>query len=168
MNDSALMRLVPAMTATALGGLLLAGCGKSADATAQPQAVYHHKDKPLHGGTPVVLGSDEYHLEFVLDVPSGRMEAYVMDGEFENFVRIGAASFEITAKSGDGDRNSMVFRAVANNATGEKVGDTAQFEAQADWLKGEANFSAVLKDLNIRGTDYRQITFNFPKGNDAD
>jgi hypothetical protein len=167
MNDNALMRLIPAMTATVLGGLLLAGCGKSADATAQPQPAYHHKDKPLHGGTPVVLGSDEYHLEFVLDAPSGRMEAYVMDGEFENFVRIEAASFEITAKSGDGDRK-LVFRAVADNATGEKVGDTAQFEVQADWLRGVTNFEAVLKDLSIRGSNYRQITFNFPKGNDAD
>jgi hypothetical protein len=167
MTDSALMRLIPVMTATTLAGLLLAGCGKDAGATAQPQAASHHKGKPLHGGTPVVLGSDEYHLEFVLDPLSGRMEAYVMDGEFENFVRIEASSFEITAKLSDADR-SLVFRAVANNATGEKAGDTAQFEAQADWLKGVTNFSAVLKDLNIRGSDYRQITFNFPKGNDAD
>jgi hypothetical protein len=166
MNGSALMRLIPVMTATALGGLLLPGCDRSADATAQPQAAHQHKDKPLHGGTAVVLGSDEYHLEFVLDPPSGRMEAYVMDGEFENFVRIEAASFEITAKSGEGDRN-LVFKAVANNATGEKVGDTAQFEARADWLKGVTNFDAVLRDLNIRGSDYRQIAFNFPKGNDA-
>ena len=47
-------------------------------------------------------------------------------------------------------------------------GDTALFEAQADWLKTTGNFDATLKSLPIRGTTFTDVKFNFPKGNDKD
>jgi hypothetical protein len=57
---------------------------------------------------------------------------------------------------------------VPNNATGEKIGDTSMFEAQADWLKAVKAFDAVLPQIEVRGTTYTNVEFNFPKGNDKD
>jgi len=114
-----------------------------------------------------VLGKEEYHVELVLDASAGRLQAYIMDGELENFVRVPTHSFVGAAVLG-GKEEVLMFKAVANNATGEKVGDTSLFEAQADWLKTNAVFDAVLRQLTVRGTTYENITFNFPKGNDTD
>ena len=88
-------------------------------------------------GTPVVLGNEEYHVEFVLDVPSGKLQAYILDGELENFIRIQQPSFQVAAKLPD-RQELLAFAAVANRATGETTGDTSLFEARADWLKSMA------------------------------
>ena len=114
-----------------------------------------------------MLGNEAYHLELVRDAAVGKLTAYVLDGELENFVRVKAGSFDVVAKL-DGGSRLLVFRAVANSATGETVGDTSQFEAQADWLKTTATFDATLAALEIRGTTYAAVAFNFPKGNDKD
>jgi hypothetical protein len=151
----------------AFGTVLLPGC-KEGKPPASPQAVpSKHEHKPPHGGTPVVLGEEEYHVELVLDAPTGKLQAFVMDGELENFVRIPAAAFQVLAKV-SGQEETLTFSAVANNATGEKVGDTSLFEARADWLKTAGTFDAVIKEIEVRGKKYEDVSFNFPKGNDKD
>ena len=146
---------------------LISGCERQSS-HAPPQASEHrHEHKPPHHGTPVVLGKEEYHVELVLDAAAGRLQAYIMDGELENFVRLPAQSCVVAARLA-GKEEVLTFQAIANNATGEKVGDTSLFEAQADWLKTNAVFDAVLRQLTVRGTTYENITFNFPKGNDTD
>ncbi len=155
------------LLAVGLAVSLLAGCERQ-PSHAPPQATEHrHEHKPPHHGTPVVLGKEEYHVELVLDAPAGRLQAYIMDGELENFVRVPAESFVVAATPG-GKEEVLTFKPVANNATGEKVGDTALFEAQADWLKTNAVFDAVLRQLTVRGTTNENVAFNFPKGNDID
>jgi hypothetical protein len=89
-----------------------------------------------------------------------------MDGELDNFVRINAPVVEITAQV-SGQREKLRLQPVANNATGEKVGDTSQFEARADWLKATSRFDAVLKEITVHGKTFTNILFNFPKGNDV-
>jgi hypothetical protein len=103
----------------------------------------------------------------VLDPATGKLFAYILDGELENFIRIPAESFIVTAQLPDGAQ-SLVLKAVANSATGEKVGDTALFEAQADWLQATPTFDAAIAELTVRANTYRHVTFNFPKGNDTD
>jgi hypothetical protein len=139
--------------------LLLGGCAKE-------EPVGLHKDQPPHGGTPVALG-DNYHIEFVLDAASGTLSAYILDDEMEEFVRSGMPSFEVTAKVG-GAEQALVFKPVANPATGETVGDTALFTAQAGWLKTTKTFAAVLKSVTLDGTTFTNVAFNFPKGSGAD
>ena len=156
---------VSLMVGVALG-LGLVGCEKK-PAAAQPQATHKHEHVPPHHGTPVVLGNEEHHVELVLDGASGKLQAYVMDGELENFIRVQQPAFEITA-SLPGREEILSFKAVPNNATGETVGDTSLFETQADWLKSAKEFDAVLKSLAVRGNTYQDIKFNFPKGNDTD
>jgi hypothetical protein len=125
-----------------------------------------HEHKPPHGGTPVELGAEQYHLEFVLDAAAGLLRAYVLDGELESFVRISAASFDVAVQVG-GREELLTFRACANNATGESVGHTAQFEAPAEWLRTQTNFAATLKSISIRSSTFTNVAFHFPKGSDA-
>ena len=151
----------------------LAGCTKSdspsaADAHAgHDHAVHKHEHVPPHGGTPVVLGAEAYHLELVRDAANGKLSLYVMDGELENFIRIAAPSIEIIATVA-GKPTPLVLAAVANPITGEKTGDTSLFEATADWLKTTPAFDAVLTRIEIRTNVYTAVAFNFPKGNDKD
>ncbi len=156
----------PLVAAALLAVALAAGCSKApvAPDSGLPRKHHHH---PPHAGTPVVLGDEEYHVELVLDASAGKLQAYVLDGEMENFVRSTDHALEIAAIVG-GARQSVVLEAVPNPETGETVGDTALFEGRADWLKTAGSFDAVLKSVTIRGTSFTEVKFNFPKGNDAD
>ncbi len=132
-----------------------------------PAAPAKHAHQAPHGGTPVVLGQETYHLEFVRDALNGKLSAYVLDGEMENFIRVATPSLDLTITVA-GAIHGLTLTAVANPATGEKVGDTSLFETQADWLKTTGTFDATLKKIEIRGTTYSNVVFNFPKGNDKD
>lgn len=151
-----------------LGAALIfpAGCAKQS-AELATTAPIKHEHKPPHGGTPVVLGSEIYHLELVVDAGTGRLQAYVFDGELENFIRCAVPALTIEAKV-NGTTQTLVLAAVANPATGETVGDTSLFEGQADWLKTARDFDGTLKSITIRGTTFTEVNFNFPKGNDRD
>ena len=149
----------------ALAAGLIVGCSKTETAPPAKAAAPHHEHKPPHGGAPVELGEEENHVEFVLDASNGKLQAFVMDGELENFVRIAAPSLEITAQV-SGRPEKLTLQPIANNATGEKVGDTSLFEAQAGWLKTTPTFDAVLTEITVHTKTYTNIAFNFPKGSD--
>jgi hypothetical protein len=138
----------------------LSGCGheKKPGAGEAPRL---HVAVPPHGGTPVALG-DDYQIECVRDAPSGRLQAYILDGEMENFVRITPPAFDVTAQL-PGGHETLHLTAVANSATGEKVGDTSLFEAQADWLKTIGTFTAAIRQIDIKGTTFSNVTFALAK-----
>ena len=146
---------------------LIVGCSKPVSETAAAKAPPKHEHKPPHHGTPVVLGDEVYHVELVLDPATGKLQAFVFDGELENFIRSSVPSLEIDA-SVNGVPQVLVLNAVANPATGETIGDTSLFEGQADWLKTTKEFDATLKSITVRGTTFADVKFNFPKGNDKD
>jgi hypothetical protein len=154
----------PLLLALTLAVACVNGCSKAPATSGQPHKHEHH---PPHGGTPVVLGEEVYHIELVRDPEAGTLQAYVLDGEMENFIRSGVPSIEIDAMGADAPR-TLVLAAVANPATGETVGDTSLFQAQADWLKATPEFDGVLRSITIRGTTFTDVKFNFPKGNDTD
>jgi hypothetical protein len=153
---SAALLIVPLALAT--------GCSKKYVMTDPPYKHVHH---PPHGGIPMVLGDEVYHIELVLNASTGTLQAYVLDGEMEAFIRSSAPSIEITAAV-NGTPQTLVLKAVANPATGETVGDTSLFETQADWLKTTKEFDAVLKSITVRRTTFSDVKFNYPKGNDTD
>ncbi len=158
--------LIAALLAFAVG--ILGGCSKSATpAAVSVETPAKHEHHPPHGGTAVVLGNEAYHLELVRDAAAGKLTAYVLDGEMEEFIRVKAATFEAVATVA-GAKQTLTFQAVANAATGETVGNSSQFEASADWLKTTATFDGMLTALEIKGTTFSDVAFNFPKGNDKD
>jgi hypothetical protein len=158
------LRIRSIAAAASLAVLALLGCSKPAPPPAEVSMHHHH---PPHGGTPVVLGDEQYHLELVLDAPTGTLQAYVLDAEMENFVRCAAPSIEVAATV-NGEERILVLSAVANPMTGETVGDTSLFQARAGWLKSAASFDAVIRSIPIRGTTFSGVRFNYPKGNDTD
>jgi len=143
-----------------------AACSKKTESTAITKTA-KHEHRPPHGGTPVVLGEEAFHLELVLDAATGKLSAYVLDGELENFVRAAMPSLEIVATVA-GVPQSLSLKPIANPATGETVGDTSLFETQADWLKTIKEFDAMIPAIVVRGTPFKDVKFNFPKGNDTD
>jgi hypothetical protein len=140
---------------------LLAGC--KPPPLPEPGSGGGHAHAAPHGGTLVQLGDHQFNLEFVAG-PDGRLSAYVLDAHAENFVRINALSFKVTAKF-DGHEETLEFKPVANPATGETAGSTSEFLATAEWLKTTAAFEGVLQELAVKGTIYRAIAFKFAKPN---
>lgn len=129
-------------------------------------AGHGHHHTPPHGGTAVALGKEEFHLEFVLDATNATLQAYVLDGHLENYIRVTNATLNIVA-SMDGPPKALAFQAVASTASGETVGDTSFFEARAEWLRTATKFDGVLDEITIRGKKFEKIAFHFPKGNHA-
>ncbi|NBR85443.1 MAG: hypothetical protein EB141_03460 [Verrucomicrobia bacterium] len=157
-NRLALKSLTALLAALALA--CLGGC--SGDTKPSHGHGGHHHEPP-HGGTAIDLGEEEAHVEFVLDAAAGKLTAYVLKAHMAGFQRITQESLELVATVG-GKPETLTLKAVANAATGEKAGDTSQFEAQADWLKAAKTFHAELKSITVRDKAYTALKFNFPKG----
>lgn len=138
-----------------------AGCAKK-DADHDHAAHGAHVHRAPHGGVLVELGEHAYNLEFVRESETGKLSAYVLDGHAENFIRIKAASFDVVANVG-GEKKTLTLKAVANAATGETVGDTSQFDADAAWLKGTPAFDGVVVALDVRGSKFADVAFSLKK-----
>lgn len=136
---------------------LWTGCGEKAE---KSTGHHHHHEAP-HGGTVVALDHDIASVEFVLDAAAGKLTAYILGPHLDGFVRLPVESFEVAAEVA-GQPQPLLFKAVANPATGEKVGDSAQFEAQADWLKTAKSFKGSIRKLPVRGRSYDTVNFDFP------
>lgn len=163
----------------ALSAVLLAGCGKksgevvtygskdSLDAKGAVDGHDHaghghgggHAHKALMGGELVEVGEHQFNLEFKFDAARGVLQAWVLDAHAENFVRVAMPAFEV--QEGDGPKRTIVLRAVGNEITGEKPGDTSAFEAEAAWLKDVKHFDGGVKALTVRGLEFRDIDFHF-------
>ena len=153
--------MTPIFRALLVGVFLLGltGCGQKAEEVGHGHVTTGgHVHVAPHGGTLVEIGEHAYNLELLRDAAGGKLTAWVLDSHAENFVRIKAASVDLVATIGAAPR-PLSLKAVANAATGETVGDTAQFEAPADWLKGTAGFGGVITTLEIRGTKFEKIGF---------
>ena len=137
---------------------LWTGCGEKEE---KATAHHHHHEAP-HGGTTVALDHEIANVEFVVDAAAGKLTAYILGPHLESFVRLPVESFEVAAEVG-GQPQPLLFKAVANAATGEKVGDTSQFEAQADWLKTAKTFKGAIRSLAVRGKNYEGVAFDFPE-----
>lgn len=142
----------------AMLALGLFGCGKHDHDHGKVPSAGGHVHVAPHGGTLVEVGEHAYNLEFLHDAASGRLTVWVLDGHAENFARIKAGSLDLVATVG-GEKRALSLKAVANAATGETVGDTSQFEVQADWLKTAPTFDGVVPVIEIRGTKFEQIRF---------
>ena len=135
----------------------LTGCGRH-----ESSAGGGHVHQAPHGGTLVEVGQHAYNVELVRDATAGKLTAYILDGHAENFIRIAAPSFELVAITG-GERKPLTMKAVANTTTGETVGDTSQFEAQADWLKSIGEFPGMITSIDIKGTPFTNVALQMRK-----
>ena len=155
---------------------LVIGCDRnppppSGDASAAPP---HHEHKPPHGGTLVELGEEFSHLELILDAREGRLTGFALDGEAENPVRLKQEEIVVKIHAvtrGDGEKPVeppliIHLKAVASPLSGETVGDSSEFAARSDSLKGVTHFQAEIEAILIKGQEFKNVSFAFPEGND--
>lgn len=120
-----------------------------------------HAHTAPHGGTLIEIGEHQYNLELVRDAAAGTLTAYVLDAHAEHVVRLALPQLVLIATINRAP-SPITLVAVPNSATGETIGDTAQFTAQTDWLKSTSSFDGVIPSLEIRGTVFTNIKLHFP------
>jgi hypothetical protein len=142
--------------------LSLAGCGKKHDEHAHDEHGEHgHSHDPRHGGVAVVLGNEEFHVEFTHGETTGVLQAYFLDGHMENYIRLAAPAFDASAEFG-GAKVPVKFLAVANAASDEKIGDTSLFEAIVPGLAGRPVVTLTVPELTVKGSSYRDVNATIP------
>jgi hypothetical protein len=123
----------------------------------------HADHAPPHGGTPVVIAGDQFHLELVHDATAGKMQAYVLDGHLEGYVQVPETNFFVAATSG-GNTEQLSFQRAAEPASGNVPAKSSLFEAQSDWLKSAKEFQGNIPTITLDGKTFTNLSFSFPKG----
>ncbi|HEY0968346.1 MAG TPA: hypothetical protein VGD88_13225 [Opitutaceae bacterium] len=153
MTSLASLRSLRTVILASVIALLAAGCGQGGGSSGGG-----HAHTAPHGGKLVEVGEHAYNLEFVVDREVGKLTAYVLDGHAENFIRTDLAGIALTVNG-----RPLTLAPVANSATGETVGSTAQFEASADWLKAPgAQLTVNIPALTLRGSAFTAIEATLP------
>lgn len=143
-----------------LAFLVTTGCARKDSPPATAAAPEGHAHVAQQGGVLAEVGEEAYHIEFRHGETAGVVQAFIMDGEAENFVRSDQPAFTARARSGDLEI-PLTFRAVASSATGEKVGDTSLFEASTSLPPGSA-LTITVPVFTLKGHDYHDITVELP------
>lgn len=136
----------------------------------------HHHDAP-HGGTMVELGDHFAHVELKIfdDDAQKKVVLYILSAHADKAVRLAQPTVELTVTSPakqDGkpaEPFSVTLKAVVNENTGEKAGDSSQFEAPLDALRGlnaGSPFEAVVKSVQFPGNRaFTDVKINHAGGN---
>ena len=136
----------------------------------------HHHDAP-HGGTMVELGDHFAHVELKIfdDDAQKKVVLYILSAHADKAVRLAQPTVELTvtpATKGDGkpaEPFTVTLKAVVNENTGEKAGDSSQFEAPLDALRGlnaGSSFVAVVKSVQFPGNRaFTDVKINHAGGN---
>lgn len=125
-----------------------------------------HEHHAPHGGTLVEFGEEFAHFEIVLDAATGELTAYALDGEAEKSIALTQAEIEIEIEKPS--RFVVKLEARENALTGETKGATSEFRGRSERLKNLKDFDAAVKSITIRGREFKNVAFNFPKGNETE
>jgi hypothetical protein len=139
---------------------------------------HHHNEKGPHGGALVAIGEEAAHLEFVLDGETGKLTAYVLDGDAEKAVAVKQASLQLALtleKHGDAkdedkkdDLPESTLPLTLTAVSPADDGTATEFAGQSDKLKGADEFEAALSAITVGGKEYKAVTFKYPEGNEHD
>lgn len=144
--------------------MVLSGCaGGGHDHEHDDHAGHAHVHQAPHGGALGMIGDHLFQLEVVSNRDAGRIELFVLDGEAERFVRIAAPEIEGVAELGDSEW-LLRFQAVANAATGEEVGNSSHFVAEAPNLVDMPEFELRFDRLELLGRTFEGVSIPFPEG----
>lgn len=179
--------VLPVFVAAGVAVWTFAGCSDSGTAGKQPTAPaaghdehaehehghhHHHAEKGPHDGALVAIGEDAAHLELVLDAETGKLTAYVLDGEAKAAVAVKQESLTIAftvahagEKKDELPEQSTITLAAVNPADD---GTASEFAGQSDELKNVKDFDAALTAITVGGKEHKGVSFNYPKGNEHD
>jgi len=108
----------------------------------------------------VEVGDHGANLEVLLKDTT--LTVYLLDAHAENPVRVAVEQIAINVTpAGRTKALNVSLKAVANDLTGEKVGDTSQFQATVPGLASVVEFEAVIPELTLRGSTFKNIEFDF-------
>lgn len=125
-----------------------------------------HVHEAPRGGTLIELGDHAANVELLIDAERKVFALYALDAHAENAAKLTQAEVEITvlaSKQGTKEKQlddfTLKLTATANENTGEKVGDTSQFQVGLEALKGLTEFEGVIKSITIKGATYNDVKF---------
>lgn len=144
----------------------LGGCGKQEPVSLPATQGHGHAHTAKYGGVLVEVGSHEFNLEVLVDPAAGKLTLWTLDAHAEAYVRIAAPQIELVAKVNDGPEVALVAKPVANPATGEVAGSSAQFEAVSAALKGAKDVEGQVKSIILGSKTFSGIRFDWPHGAD--
>jgi len=139
---------------------LLAGCDDAPPGAGRPSGGHGHAAP--HGGALVELGDHVAQVEIVVD--GKKMTAYVLDGHAEKAVRIEQKELVVHAvPRGAGAPIQARLVAVGSALSGEKPGDTSQFEGAFD---GPKAWDGLIEAVRVKGLDFKSVKFRYPEGSE--
>jgi hypothetical protein len=131
--------------------------GEKAPATESAQPGF--KPKAPHGGLLLDAGDDFAHVEMVFDSVEGSLTAYILDGEAEEAVPLKQPSILVRLTK---PARTLKLRAVVSPLNGEKPGATSSYALADPSLKGLTQLKGVLVSVNINGSVFKNLAFQFP------
>ena len=117
-----------------------------------------HVHQAMRGGILMELGphGSGHNLE-LLQNNKGEFEIFVLDAHADNYVRIKQSTIELNLA----DNNStLTLNAVADPATGEKVGDSSLFRSSQS-VQNLLPMKAEIVDLKIGSSNYSNTPLSF-------
>lgn len=125
---------------------------------------HDHVHEPKRGGMLVELGDHAANFEVLFETETGKLTFYAMDAHVENPVRLTASEIAISVDLRDGNPPLAISLAARENAlTGETVGDTSEFVATDERLKGISAFEVTVPKVEMRGITFENVTFDYPQ-----
>ena len=117
-----------------------------------------HVHQAMRGGILMELGphGSGHNLE-LLKNNKGEFEIFILDAHADNYVRIKQSTIELNLA----DNNStLTLNAVADPATGEKVGDSSLFRSSQS-VQNLLPMKAEIVDLKIGSSNYSNTPLSF-------
>lgn len=117
-----------------------------------------HVHQAMRGGILMELGphGSGHNLE-LLENNKGEFEIFILDAHADNYVRIKQSTIELNLT----DNNStLTLNAVADPATGEKVGDSSLFRSSQS-VQNLLPMKAEIVDLKIGSSNYSNTPLSF-------
>lgn len=126
---------------------------------------HDHHHEPPHGGTLTMLGDHDGQVELVLEKISGKLTAYLLDGEAEKPLlieqkEIGLAITQVGGKAAE----LKVTLAPRNPKEGD--GKYSVFVAQVDALKGQEAFVGSYGEIAVGAKKFTQVKLDYRPGHD--
>lgn len=123
----------------------------------------------LEGGSLVTLndwmvtgveestGETLAQLEVHIDKTAGALSIYVVDAGVTSYVRTAQASLVVEIQPEEGEPYEMTLNHVANDATGETIGDSAHYRATDARLQGLPYVNGTVRAITVNGMTFENV-----------